>query len=94
MDDKQRVALVETRTLGDDGSAARLTRYQFATTSGSASLELDEAAQVISYEEFYPYGATSYQALNGRIEGAAKRYRFTGKELDEESGLSYHGARY
>ena len=24
----------------------------------------------------------------------AKRYRFTGKERDEESGLSYHGARY
>ena len=23
-----------------------------------------------------------------------KRYRFTGKERDEESGLSYHGARY
>src|SRR5207342_1927971 len=25
---------------------------------------------------------------------ARKRYRFTGKERDEESGLSYHGARY
>jgi RHS repeat-associated protein len=24
----------------------------------------------------------------------AKRYRFTGKERDEESGLNYHGARY
>ena len=29
MDDKQRIALVETRTQGDDGSPVQLIRYQF-----------------------------------------------------------------
>src|SRR5262249_16896937 len=57
-------------------------------------LELDGAAQIISYEEYYPYGSTSYQAVNKAVKVAAKRYRYTGKERDEASGLYYHGARY
>jgi RHS repeat-associated protein len=93
MDDKQRVALVETRTQGNDGSPAQLNRFQFGNPLGSASLELDEQAQVICYEEYTPYGSTSYQAVRSQIE-TPKRYRFTGKERDEESGLYYHGARY
>jgi RHS repeat-associated protein len=94
MDDKQRIALVETRTLGDDGSPVQLIRYQLGNHLGSASLELDEMGEIISYEEYYPYGSTSYQAVRKDIEVPAKRYRYTGKERDEESGLYYHGARY
>ena len=37
-------------------SPARLIRYQLGNHLGSASLELDEQAQIISYEEYYPYG--------------------------------------
>ena len=51
-------------------------------------------AQIISYEEYYPYGSTSYQAGRSAAEVSLKRYRYTGKERDEESGLYYHGARY
>jgi RHS repeat-associated protein len=94
MDDQQRVALVETRTQGDDGSPAQLIRYQLANHLGSASLELDENADIVSYEEFHPYGSTSYQAVDSSVRTAAKRYRFTGMERDEETGLAYHGARY
>lgn len=94
MDDKQRIALVETRTHGDDGSPAQLIRYQFSNHLGSASLELDEQAQIISYEEYYPYGSTSYQAVRSGVEVSVKRYRYTGMERDEESGLNYHGVRY
>ena len=89
-----RVALVETRTVGDDSSPAQLVRYQCGNHLGSAALELDEAAAVISYEEYFPYGGTSYQAVRKDIEVPPKRYRFTGQERDEESGLGYHGARY
>jgi len=32
--------------------------------------------------------------MNANIHAAAKRYRYEGKERDEESGLYYHGARY
>jgi RHS repeat-associated protein len=94
MDDKQRVALVETRTAGNDGSPGQLIRYQFGNHLGSASLELDGAGQIISYEEYYPYGSTSYQAGRNMAEVSLKRYRYTGMERDEETGLSYHGARY
>lgn len=94
MDDKQRIALVETLTKGEDGSAQQLIRYQMGNHLGSVSLELDDAARIISYEEYYPYGSTSYQAVNKSIKAAAKRYRYTGKERDKETGLYYHGARY
>lgn len=97
MDDKQRIALVETKTLKNGAAVVAptpLVRYQFSNHLGSASLELDDQAQTISYEEYYPYGSTSYQAVRTDIEVPLKRYRFTAKERDEESGLYYHGARY
>ncbi len=94
MDDKQRVALVETRTVGDDDSLSQTIRYQLANHLGSAILELDETARIISYEEYYPYGSTAYQASSTLTEVKIKRYRYTGKERDEETGFYYYGARY
>ena len=94
MDDKQRIALVETKTQGIDDSPPQLIRYQFGNHLGSASLELDHQAKIISYEEYYPYGCTSYQAVDAVTKAAAKRYRYTGMERDEETGLEYHSARY
>lgn len=94
MDDKQRIALVETLTQSNQqGIGVGLIRYQFGNHLGSVSLEMDQQAQIISYEEYTPYGSTSYQAVRSQTE-TAKRYRYTGKERDEESGLYYHGARY
>src|SRR5688572_21909960 len=93
MNDQQRIALIETRTMGDDSSPQQQIRYQFGNHLGSASLELDDTAQVISYEEYSPHGSTSYQAVRIQTE-TPKRYRYTGKERDEENGLYYHGARY
>ena len=94
MDDKQSIALVETRTHGNDGSPTQLVRYQYGNHLGSVILELDENAHIISYEEYYPYGSTSYQAVRKDIEVPLKRYRYMGKERDEETGLYYYGARY
>jgi RHS repeat-associated protein len=102
MDDQRWIALVETKTFeaNDDGSDGRITspkpviRYQLENHLGSASLELDQAGQVISYEEYYSYGGTSYQAGRSIAEVSLKRYRYTRKERDEETGLYYHGARY
>jgi RHS repeat-associated protein len=93
MDDQQRIALVETRTQGNDGSPAQLIRYQFSNHLGSASLELDDQAQIISYEEYHPYGSTSYQARRSMTE-TPKRFRYSGKERDEETGFAYYGFRY
>ncbi len=93
MDDKQRIALIETRTKGQDNGLEFLIRYQYANHLETAALELDEKAAIISYEEYYPFGSTAYQAMRNQTE-TSKRYRYTGKERDEESGLYYHGARY
>lgn len=96
MDDQQRIALVEMRTVDArdaDAAPARLTRYQISNQLGSAVLELDHEAQIISYEEYAPFGSSTYQAVRSRTE-TPKRYRYTGKERDEETGLYYHGARY
>ncbi|WP_295720785.1 SpvB/TcaC N-terminal domain-containing protein [Mucilaginibacter sp.] len=100
MDDKSRVALVETKTIGDKTRTdptdknRRYIRYQYSNHLGSASLELDEKNQMISYEEYHPYGTTAYQAINPVINPIAKRYRYTGLERDEENGFGYHNARY
>lgn len=93
MDDKQRIALVETRIQGTNASSTQLVRYQFGNRLGSASLELDDQAKIISYEEYLPYGSTSYQAVRSQMD-TPKRYRYTGRERDGESGFYYHGARY
>jgi RHS repeat-associated protein len=98
MDDKKRVALVETKTVDVAAAPGSLpstaTRYQFDNHLGTACLELDENAAVITYEEYYPFGGTSYQAGRTLAEVSLKRYRYTGKERDEETGFYYHGARY
>jgi len=68
-----------------------LIRYQFGNHLGSVSSELDSSGQVISYEEYTPYGSTSNQAVRSQIE-TPERYRYTDKERHEESGLYFHGA--
>ena len=94
MDSKQRIALIETRNDVDDGISKELISYQLGNHLGTVSLELNGRAQTISYEEYSPYGSTVYQAVNKSIKSVAKRYRYTGKERDKESGLHYYGARY
>jgi RHS repeat-associated protein len=96
MNGKGRIAMVETGTVGGNlfGGPTPAIRYQLANHLGSASLELNETAALISYEEYSPYGNSTYQAGRSGAEIGLKRYRYTGKERDEESGFTYHGARY
>jgi RHS repeat-associated protein len=94
MDDKSRIALVETRTKGKDDAPPQLIRYQMSNHLETSCVELDQLGNIISYEEYHPFGTTAYQAMNKVLLAKFKRYRFTGKERDEETGLYYHGARY
>ncbi len=102
MDEQHRFVMIDTETkprlifgipMGRT-NPVQAVRYQLHNHIGSAALELDDSAQVISYEEYHPYGTTAYQATNRDIRAAVKRYRYTGMERDEESGFSYHSARY
>lgn len=94
--DDQRVLMVEDviDTDSDDLPRGVLDRYQYSNHLGSVGLELGADRNVISYEEYHPYGTTAYQARGSEVKAVAKRYRYTGMERDEESGLSYHTARY
>src|SRR5439155_18739092 len=96
MEDERLIALIEDRTIDTDGTdtaPSHLVRFQFHNHLGSTSLELSDGAEIISYEEFYPYGGTSFQAVRSQTD-TRKRYRHAGKERDEETGLDYYGARY
>ncbi|KAH8910495.1 SpvB-domain-containing protein [Coniochaeta sp. PMI_546] len=89
------VARIESRTIGDDGSPQRLVRFQMTNLLGSMCVEVDDEARIISYQEYYPFGSTSYHGVTSDFRNAApKTYQFSGKERDEETGLYYHGARY
>ena len=98
---QQRALLVDDVILAGAGRldglgvrAQTLFRYQYSNHLGSPGLELDERAGVISYEEFHPYGTSALRMVKGGVEVPPRRYRYTGMERDEESGLGYHGARY
>jgi RHS repeat-associated protein len=92
-----RILLIETKTI--DGGTPVTTptgiwRYQLSNHIGSAATEITEAGDIISYEEYHPYGTSAYRAVDSSIDVSAKRYRYTGMERDEETGLGYHTARY
>ncbi len=92
------VCLIETTTVDSTAAPATLpatvSRYQFGDLLRSAVLELDAAAAILTYEEYYPYGSTSFQTGRSAAEVSTKRYRYTARERDPETGLYYHGARY
>ncbi|MEQ1507719.1 MAG: RHS repeat-associated core domain-containing protein, partial [Myxococcota bacterium] len=97
MDDQRRIALVETLTVTGGAVVPNPTsrqRYQLGDHLGTATLEFDEIGALIDYEECHPYGSTAWWATNSSTDVSAKRYRYTGKERDDETGLGYHGARY
>jgi RHS repeat-associated protein len=87
MDDTQRVALVRVGAAHPDdrGPAAQ---FHLGDHLGSSNVVVDSVGALVNREEFSPYGETSFGSF------AKKKYRFTEKERDEESGLSYHVARY
>jgi RHS repeat-associated protein len=87
MDNQSRIALVRVgQPFADDSTPA--VKYHLGDHLGSSNLAIDDAGSWVNREEHTPYGETSFGSF------AKKRYRFTGKERDEESGLYYHGARY
>jgi RHS repeat-associated protein len=96
-DDQDKFLISETKTV-ENGSTittpVSTIRYQYTNHLGSASLELDHTASIISYEEYHPFGTTSYRSGRTETECSQKRYKYCGKEKDEESGLYYYGARY
>ena len=58
--------------------------------SGS-NVETDEVGAVIELLDYYPFGAVR---LDESSTSYINDYKYTGKELDGDTGLYYYGARY
>lgn len=87
MDDQDRLALIRIgRPFTGDTTPA--VTYCIADHMRSVSVIVDQSGSSVSAEEYTPYGETSFGGF------VRKRYRFTGRERDEESGLVLVGYRY
>jgi RHS repeat-associated protein len=87
MDDRQRVALLRVGQAHPQDRGPSV-QYTLADHLGSSGVVVDQQGGFINREEYTPYGESAFGGFG------KKRYRFTGMERDEESGLNYHGARY
>ncbi len=83
MDGRSRVARVKVESGQPDE-----IKYNLEDHLGNASFTMNGDGSLILREEYFPFGETSFGGY------LIKRYRFCGKERDEESGLYYYGARY
>lgn len=92
MDNQSRIALVRVGVPLDPRDASPIVSYHLGDHLGSSAVVVggdnSQANAFINREEYFPYGETSFGSF------AKKRYRYSGKERDEESGLCYYGARY
>jgi RHS repeat-associated protein len=86
VDDKQRITVRIGAAFPADNTPA--IKYRLGDHLDGSSVVIDDTGAWVNREEYTPYGETSFGSF------ARKRYRSTGKERDEESGLYYHGARY
>ena len=58
---------------------------------GSTSYITDEHANITQYDAYLPYGEL---LVDEHTSSEDMPYKFNGKELDQETGLYYYGARY
>ncbi|BEM85462.1 toxin TccC3 (plasmid) [Serratia marcescens] len=68
-------------------------RYSYDNLIGNSGLELDGDGNIISLEEYYPYGGTAVWTARSAVEADYKTIRYSGKERDA-TGLYYYGYRY
>lgn len=81
-------AVVEMTSTEKTPDPKPLIRYQ----TGSA-METDDQGSLISYEEYSPFGTTTYVAARNSID-APSRYRYAKYDRDTETGLYYCKARF
>lgn len=93
MDGSTCVLVVQYCSIGKEAGTRKL-RFQLGNNLGSISSEYDPTAQLISYEEYFPYGDTAIIAGFNQAEVRLKDYRYSGKECDDSTGLYYYGRRY
>lgn len=81
-------ALVEMASTTEISDPKPLIRYQ-----PGSGMETDDQGSLVTYEEYSPFGTTTYAATRNNID-APSRYRYAKYERDTETGLDYCKARF
>ena len=74
-----------------DSSSEEETYYFHSDHLGSTSYITDKDGNITQYDAYLPYGEL---LVDEHSSSEDMPYKFNGKELDEETGLYYYGARY
>lgn len=77
----------------DTPSVAQI-RYTLSNHLGSATLRLNASAEILSYEEYLPFGTTAFVAGDDLREVSLKTRGFIARERDAATGLHHIGQRY
>ncbi|NEN25813.1 hypothetical protein G3O08_20190 [Cryomorpha ignava] len=85
-DDGALIATIRVGNNVDDDTPA--IKYIVGDHLNNSTAVLKTTGTLINREEYYPFGETSFGGFQ------YKRYRYNGKEKDEESGLYEYGQRY
>jgi RHS repeat-associated protein len=81
-----------TKTVKPDTTYENHVFYTHGDHLGSSSYVTDEHSRLTEHIEYFASGETWVKEHPGQPTPVP--YQFGGKELDEETGLYYHGARY
>ncbi|AGT44190.1 RHS repeat domain-containing protein [Treponema pedis] len=85
-------AMTHTDNHGDNDEQREKRYYYHSDHLGSAQFVTDWKGRQYEHIEYTPYGELWVEETAPGIDKLP--FRFTGKELDEETGLYYYGARY
>ena len=77
--------------IADDTTDVEDIYYFHSDHLGSTSYVTDKKGNVTQYEAYLPYGEL---LVDEHSSSEDMPYKFNGKEMDEETGLYYYGARY
>ncbi len=84
--------MTHTDNQGDNDEQREKRYYYHSDHLGSAQFVTDWKGRQYEHIEYTPYGELWVEETAPGIDKLP--FRFTGKELDEETGLYYYGARY
>ena len=85
-------AMTHTDNNGDNAEQREKRYYYHSDHLGSAQFVTDWRGKQYEHIEYTPYGELWIEEVAVGLDKLP--FRFTGKEMDEETGLYYYGARY
>ena len=85
-------AMTHTDNNGDNAEQREKRYYYHSDHLGSAQFVTDWRGRQYEHIEYTPYGELWIEEVSAGLDKLP--FRFTGKEMDEETGLYYYGARY